>query len=124
MKISEFSVKHSLLVNLISAFILVAGFYTLFVYQIRKEAFPEVSFDRVVISTVYPGAAPEEVEKLVTVPIETELRGVDGIEEMVSASADNISTIQVDISQDVKDKDFDTKQAANLRISGHGRSIP
>jgi len=105
MKISEFSVKHSLLINLISVFILIAGFYTVFIYQIRKEAFPDVSFDRVSISTFYPGAAPEEVEKLVTIPIEKELKGVDGIEEMTSSSSVNVSSIKIEISQDVKDKD-------------------
>lgn len=105
MKISEFSVKHSLLINLISVFILIAGFYTLYIYKIRKEAFPEVSMDKVVISTAYPGAPPEEIEKLVTVPIEKELKGVDGIEEMYSASDENVSTIMISISQDAKDKD-------------------
>jgi multidrug efflux pump subunit AcrB len=117
MKISEFSVKHSLLVNLISVFILIAGFATIFVLHIRREAFPEVSFDMVIVQSVYPGAAPPEVEKLVTVPLETELKGVDGIETMVSSSIDNLSTIQLDINQDVKDKDKvvdDVKQAVDM----------
>ncbi len=105
MGIAKFSVKHSLLINLVSVFILIAGFYTLFIYQIRREAFPEVSFDKVVVSTTYPGAPPEEVEKLVTVPLETELKGVDGIEEMSSTSITNLSNILIDISQEVKDKD-------------------
>ncbi|MBD3263988.1 MAG: AcrB/AcrD/AcrF family protein, partial [Candidatus Omnitrophica bacterium] len=105
MKISEFSVKHSLLINLISVFVILAGLYTLYVYKIRREAFPEVSFDMVVVTTVYPGAPPEELEKLVTVPIEKELKGVDGIEEMISSSIENTSSILVKISQDVSDKD-------------------
>ncbi len=105
MKISEFSVKHSLLINLISVFILIAGFYTLYIYKIRKEAFPEVSMDSVVISTAYPGAPPEETEKLVTVPIEKELKGVDGIKEMQSISDENVSTIIININHDAKDKD-------------------
>jgi len=116
MKISDFSVKHSLLVNLISVFILIAGFYTLYIFKIRREAFPEVSFDMVVISAVYPGAPPEELEKLVTVPIEKEVKGVDGIEEIQSASTENLSSILVKISQDVKDKDKvvdDIQQAVN-----------
>ncbi|MDP8233651.1 MAG: efflux RND transporter permease subunit [Candidatus Saelkia tenebricola] len=104
MKISEFSVKHSLLINLISVFILIAGFYTVFISRIRKEAFPEISFDKVIITTMYPGATPEEVEKLVTTPIEKELKGVDGIEEFDSTSTDNLSTISVEINEDVKDK--------------------
>jgi len=105
MRISEFSVKHSLLINLISLFILIAGFFTLFVYKIRREAFPEVSYDMVVVNTVYLGAPPQEVEKLVTIPIEKELKGVDGIEEMQSTSIENASNILIKISQDVKDKD-------------------
>jgi len=104
MKISEFSVKHSLLINLISLFILIAGFFTLFVYKIRREAFPEVSYDMVVVNAVYLGAPPQEVEKLVTIPIEKELKGVDGIEEMQSTSIENVSNILIKISQDVKDK--------------------
>ncbi len=120
MKISEFSVRHSLLVNLISIFIIIAGLVTIYVYHIRREAFPEVSFDMVIVQTVYPGAAPQEVEKLVTVPMEKELKGVDGIETMVSSSIDNVSSIQLDISQDVKDKDKvvdDIEQAIN-RVTG------
>ena len=120
MKISEFSVKHSLLVNLISIFIIIAGLITIYVYHIRREAFPEVSFDMVIVQTVYPGAAPQEVEKLVTVPIEKELKGVGGIETMISSSIDNVSSIQLNINQDVKDKDKvvdDIEQAVN-RVTG------
>jgi len=105
MKISEFSVKHSLLINMISIFILISGFFTLYVFKIRREAFPDVSFDMVVVNTVYTGAAPEEIEKLVTVPIEKEIKGVDGIEEMSSVSIENASNILLKISQDIKDKD-------------------
>lgn len=122
MNISEFSVKHSLLINLISVFILIAGFYTLFIYQIRREAFPEVSYDMVVVTAVYPGAAPQEIEKLVTVPVEKELKGVDGIEEMQSTSIENISSILIKISQDVKDKNkvVDNIQKAVDRV----RNLP
>ncbi|MCQ9204845.1 MAG: efflux RND transporter permease subunit [Omnitrophica bacterium] len=104
MKIAEYSVKHSLLVNLISVFILIAGFYTLFIFKIPREAFPEVSRDIVIIQTAYPGAPPQDLEKLVTIPIEKEIKGIGGVEETQSTSQENISTIRVDISQDVKDK--------------------
>ncbi|MCK4912412.1 MAG: efflux RND transporter permease subunit [Candidatus Omnitrophica bacterium] len=104
MKISEFSVKHSLLINLISVFILIAGLLTLFVFKIRREAFPDVSYDRVVVSTIYPGAAPQEVEKFLTVPIEKELKGVDGVDRMQSTSSENYSNISLELRQDVKNK--------------------
>ena len=125
MKIAEFSVKHSLLINLISVFVLIAGLYTLYIYKIRREAFPEVSYDIVVVNTVYPGAPPEEVEKLVTIPIEKEIKGVDGIEEMQSSSLENSSNILIKISQDVKDKHKvvnDIKEAVD-RVRGFPEAV-
>lgn len=116
MKISEFSVKNSLLINLISLLVLIAGFYTIFIFKIKKEAFPEVAYGVVLIQTVYPGASPIEIEKLVTVPLEKELKGVDGVEEMISSSLDNISTIKIEISSDVKDNSKvvdDIREAVN-----------
>jgi len=104
MNIAKFSVKNSLLVNLISVFILITGFYTLYIYKINREAFPVVSFDKATVRTFYPGAPPEEIEKLITVPIEKELKGVEGIEEIISASLENSSMILLEISQDAKDK--------------------
>ncbi|MFH1768914.1 MAG: efflux RND transporter permease subunit, partial [Candidatus Omnitrophota bacterium] len=104
MKIADFSVKNSLLINLISFFILIAGFYTMYIYKIRREAFPEVSFDKVIVTTAYPGSPPEEIEKLITVPLEKELKGVDGIEEMNSTSIENLSSILLEISEDAKNK--------------------
>lgn len=105
MNLTKFVVKRSLFVNLLSAFILFMGFYTIFIYQIRREAFPEVSFDQVIVTTVYSGAPSEEIEKLVTVPLETEIKGIDGIKEMESASIANRSSILIEIREDVDDKD-------------------
>jgi len=105
MNIAQFSVKRSLFINLVSLFVIIAGLYTLYIYKIRREAFPEVSYDIVIVNTAYPGAPPQEVERLVTVPVEKELKGVDGIEDMQSTSIENISNIMIKISQDVADKD-------------------
>jgi len=101
--IAEFSVKNSLLVNLISVFIIVVGLVAMF--QLNREAFPPVDFDTVIITTVYPGAPAEDVEKLVTIPIEKELKGISGIKEMSSKSEEGVSTIGIDIDPDARDKD-------------------
>lgn len=102
MKLIEFSVKHSLFVNLLSVFLIVAGLVSMF--ELRREAFPEVSFDLVTLSTIYKGASSEEVEKLVTTKLETELREVDDIEEIYSSSIEGLSSIVLKISIDAKDK--------------------
>ncbi|PIQ89887.1 MAG: MFS transporter [Candidatus Omnitrophica bacterium CG11_big_fil_rev_8_21_14_0_20_42_13] len=100
--IAEFSVKHSLFVNLLSVFLVLAGLVSLL--QLRREAFPEVSFDKVTVTTIYKGATPEEVERLVTTPLEKELKEVDDIDEMDSSSREGLSTIVLTMSPDARDK--------------------
>jgi len=99
--IPEFAVKRSLFINLLSVFLIVAGFFSM--YSLRKEAFPEVSFDTATITTVYKGATPEEVERLVTTSLEKELKEVDSIDEMSSISSEGLSIIIMKINPDVKD---------------------
>jgi len=103
MKIVDFSVKHTLFVNLLSVFLVIAGLVSMF--QLRREAFPEVSFDQVTVTAFYRGASPEEVEKLVTTPLEKELREVDNIDEIKSASGAGSSVIILKMSPDAADKD-------------------
>lgn len=99
----EFSIRNTLLINLLFIFIIIAGAITIF--QIQREAHPNISFDIVVISTYYPGATPEEVEKLITIPIEKELKQVDEIKEISSVSADGISNIIVKMEENADNKD-------------------
>jgi multidrug efflux pump subunit AcrB len=102
MSLPKFSVNQSLFVNLLSVIIIIVGIIV--VMGIVKEIFPNVAFDMVSITTPYPGATPKDVEKLVTVPIENELKEVDGIKEITSNSATGTSLIYVEIDPDEQDK--------------------
>ncbi len=123
MKLSEFSVRHSLFVNLLSVFLIIAGLIS--VFQLRREAFPEVSFDVVNIYTAYRGGSPEEVEKLVTTPLEKELKEVDDIEEIKSSSNEGLSIIILKIDPDVKNKDkvVDDIQKAVDRVTDFPQGV-
>lgn len=103
MKLIKFSVEHSLFVNFLSVVIIIWGVISLF--SLQRDAFPNVNFGIVSVSTIYPGASPEEVEKLITIPIEKELRKVNGIDEIVSASQEGISVIFITIDPD-EDQQF------------------
>ncbi len=103
MKLADFSVKNSLLVNIVSVFILIAGFMAM--KRIPLDAFPQVDFDIVIVSTSYPGASPEDVEKLVTIAIEKEIKGISGIKEMTSTSEEGMSSIGITIDPAYSDKD-------------------
>jgi multidrug efflux pump subunit AcrB len=63
--------------------------------QLKRETLPEIDFSQVVIRTLYPGAAPHDVELNVSKNIEDELREVDGLDKFISVSADNVSVINI-----------------------------
>ncbi len=102
MKIAELSVKNSLLVNLISIFIILIG--TVSMLQMQREAFPQVDYDIVTVTTVWPGAPTEDVEKFVTIPLEEELQSVSGLQEVDSRTDEGLSYIGVTIEPSVVDK--------------------
>ena len=91
MKIVRFSISNPLFLNLVTVLILVIGALT--ALNMRREAFPSVSFDRVVVSTIYPGGSPKEVELYVTKPLEDQIETVAGIDEIKSSSGENLSLI-------------------------------
>lgn len=102
MNLPEFSVKNSLLINVISVFVLVLGFFSM--YQMKREAFPSVDYDIVTVTTLWPGAPTEDVEKFVTIPLEKEIKSVSGIEEITSKSDEGLSSIGVTIDPGIRDK--------------------
>ncbi len=70
----------------------------------NREAFPNVNFDRVSITTIYPGASPDEIEQLVSIPIEKELRSISGLDKVNSYNLENISVFVLEIDPDASDK--------------------
>lgn len=97
----EYFLNRSLFVNLLTGAIVIFG--TIIALTMNREAFPSIDFDIVNIQTVYPGAAPLEVEKLVTNPIEDQVKEVDGIKEFRSTSVENLSVVTVTIDPDEDD---------------------
>jgi multidrug efflux pump subunit AcrB len=96
--IVTFFVRNHLFGDLLTLAVIGVGFASLFL--IRREVFPNVQFDIVNVVTVYPGASPEEVEKLITNPIEQDLQEVDGIKKVLSTSEESRSDIGVFVDPD------------------------
>ena len=69
----------------------------------QRDQFPTVDFEVLSVTTAYPGASPEDVEKSVTNVIEEELLSVSGIKEITSSSREGISSIIVTLEADLKD---------------------
>lgn len=71
--------------------------------KVQREARPNVDFNRVAISAVYPGASPQDIEELVIDPIEDKIEEVDGIEEYRSVAFNGAGAISVKIDDDYPD---------------------
>lgn len=78
-----------------------------------KEMFPEINFPTVFVSTVYPGNSPEDIENLISRPLENELQTVKGINKLSSNSMQDFSMIYVEFQTNVNIKEalVDVKDA-------------
>ena len=97
----EFLVKQKKFALVFSLAFIAIG--VLSVVGMQRDQFPTVDFEVLSVTTAYPGASPEDVEKAVTNVIEDELLGVSGIKEVTSTSREGISSIIVTLEADLKD---------------------
>ncbi len=91
-----------LISNVIFFGLLILGFFTWF--QIGKEEMPEFASNWVRVTTNYPGAPAEDVELFITKPIEDELKGVVGIEEIETTSSVGTSSFRIVVDDNYPDK--------------------
>lgn len=70
-------------------------------YFIPKEQFPQVVIPYIVVSTPYPGTSPEDIENLVTRPIEKQLKSISDVKRMTSNSVQDFSSIIVEFDPDL-----------------------
>lgn len=63
--------------------------------NIPRRLNPEIKIPIVMVTTVLPGASPEDIESLISIPLETDLQGINGIDTLSSVSTDNVSLISM-----------------------------
>lgn len=76
--------------------IILLGFISL--QHLAVDLFPDISFPRLSVITQFPGAAPEEVESLVTVPLEATISGIPGLRRIESVSQEGISFLSLEFN--------------------------
>ncbi len=86
-------------VYVLAVFISVLGLMNYF--AIPKEQFPQVVIPYIVINTAYPGTSPEDIENLVTRPLENELKSISDVKNITSNSVPDFSSIIVEFDPDL-----------------------
>ena len=103
--LARLSVNNPVLVNLVM--LAVMGLGTVALIGLPRELFPEIDMQWVFIIKPYPGVSPEEIEKLITKPIEDEIQDVEGIDTITSQSAEGSCFISVKFKE-MSDEEFRT----------------
>lgn len=113
----DFFIKNFKLTIVASIFFVIFGYIG--IRKMNAEAWPQVDFAMAFITTNYKGASPEDIEALITKPIEDEIRKVSGLKDVKSTSQTGLSMIMVRIDMDNVDEEkvMDDLQKAVQRVS-------
>ncbi|MDA0747200.1 MAG: efflux RND transporter permease subunit, partial [bacterium] len=98
MKITDYAIRHKITIYVFVLILVLFGGYSY--WALPREAAPDITIPFIVISTIYIGAPPQDIEKLVTRPIEQELQGLENVKETRSTSVEGASTITVEFNPD------------------------
>jgi HAE1 family hydrophobic/amphiphilic exporter-1 len=106
----EFSVTRRVSITMLILIVMVFGFLSF--SKLPLDMMPDISFPMVTVVTQYSGVAPEEIERLVTVPLEGVIAAVNNAKKVTSTSSEGFSTVMAEFewgtnldyaAQDIKD---------------------
>lgn len=98
MSLADISIKRPIFITSVIIGILVAGFAAF--KSMSVDMYPDVSIPVVTVQTVYPGAGPEEIETLVSKPLEDEISSISGIKRLKSTNIEGVSIVVVEFIDD------------------------
>ena len=130
-KLSSWAIKNKTTMYVSIVLILFLGILTYF--NMPREDFPEIKETKIYVSSLYPGNTAEDIEKLITDPLEDELKGLSGVVEIISTSQEDYSMIIVEFDdgvdvevakQKVKDKIDAEKSSEDWPIFNNAKVTP
>ncbi len=120
MNLANLSIKRPVFITCIVTVILVVGWLSM--GKLPVDLFPNVTFPVVNVTTIYPGAGPEEVETLVSKIYEEELSNLPGIKKLSTINLENVSIVLAEFNFDVDIKY--AEQQVRDRVSAAKKKLP
>lgn len=110
MNLADIAIKRPVFTVMVSLALMVMGVMSL--TRLGVDLFPDINFPIVAVTTVYPGASPEEVERLVTRPLEDSVAAINGLDRIKSFSRDSVSSIVISfkLEADIKQGAMDVRE--------------
>lgn len=97
-KPSSWSIDNKTSIYILTIIITLAGLFSYI--GLPKEQFPEVKFPSILITTIYPGTSPKDMEQLVTKPLEKQLKTITGVKKIKSNSVQDFAIVNVEFNTD------------------------
>ena len=119
-KLAEICVRRPVFATVIILSLVVIGAFSYL--KLGVDRFPNVEFPFVIVTTVLPGAAPEEIETELTDKIEEAVNTISGINELTSFSSENVSVVMISFDLE-KDRDVATQEVRD-KISTVAADLP
>lgn len=105
--ISTWAINNKMTVYVITAILLIGGLISY--YAMPRESFPEIVETKIYVSSINPGNSAEDVEKLITKPLEEEFNNISGVTKITSNTLEDYSMILVEFDEDISVEDAKQK---------------
>ena len=105
--ISTWAINNKMTVYVITAILFLGGLISY--YSMPRESFPEIKETKIYISSINPGNSAEDVEKLITKPLEDEFNNISGVTKITSNTLEDYSMVLVEFDEDITVEDAKQK---------------
>ena len=106
--LSSWAIDHSTVIYVVIGLFFILGISSYL--NLPRENYPEINTNQVFVSSLYPGNTAEDIERLITDPLEEELKGVSNLVSIESTSLENFSLITVEFDENI------TKESAKIKV--------
>ncbi len=115
MNIAQFSIKRPIFISCLVILMMITGVIGL--NRMGVDLFPPIDFPVVTVTTIYPGATPEEIEKLISKPLEEQVSTISGIKRLSSRNLEGISIVIAEFTYETDVKYAEQKMREKVALA-------